>query len=73
VFFANEVAGVSGTMRFFDIDGFEVDFPITTNGVCSGAVMPPTQMLVFSRPIRKIEVVASGVGDVWIDTLTVNP
>ena len=73
VFFANEVAGVSGTMRFFDIDGFEVDSPITTNGVCGGAVMPPTQMLAFSRPVRKIEVVATGVGDVWIDTLTVNP
>jgi hypothetical protein len=73
VFFANEVAGVSGTMRFFDIDGFEVDSPITTNGVCGGAVMPPTQMLAFSRPVRKIEVVATGIGDVWIDTLTVNP
>jgi len=73
LFFAAEVATVSGSMRFLDRDGLEVDSPLSTNGVCGGVIMPPTQALSFSRPVRKIEVSASGVGDVWIDTLTVNP
>ena len=71
-FFAAEVGTVSGTMRFFDADGFEVDSPLTTNG-CGGVVMPPSQSVTFSRPVRRIDVTATGIGDVWIDTFTVNP
>ena len=60
-------------MRFFDAEGFEVDTALATNGVCGGAVMPPEQALAFSRPVRRIEVTAVGPGDVWLDTLVVNP
>ncbi len=73
LFFAEEVGTVLGSMRFFDVDHLEVDAPLGTNGVCSGAVMPPRQNLDLSRPVRRIEVEATGAGDVWIDTFTVNP
>jgi hypothetical protein len=73
VFFSHEVAGTTGTMRFFDDNGVEVDSPIASNGPCSGVVMPPTQSLTFSRPVRSIDVTVAGTGDVWIDTFTLNP
>jgi hypothetical protein len=73
VFFSHEVDGTTGTMRFFDENDVEVDSPITSNGPCSGVVMPPNQSLTFSRPVRSIDVTVAGTGDVWIDTFTVNP
>jgi len=35
--------------------------------------MPANQVLDFSRPVYRIDVIAAGSGDVWIDSLTVNP
>ncbi len=69
VFFAGQGPAV-GTMRFFDADNLEVDSPITTNGDCL-LVMPPSQNVVFSRPVRKIKVTVAG-GDAWIDDLVLN-
>lgn len=70
VFFAH-VTGASGTMRFFNTEGQEVDEPLTTNGDCF-EFMPAQQEVVFSETIASMEITAIG-GDVWIDTLTVNP
>lgn len=73
VFLAHEIAGGAGTMTFFDGLGVQVDAPLTTNGVCGGLVMPPTQLVFFSRSVRSITVVNTGAGNVWIDTFEVNP
>ena len=35
-------------------------------------VMPPMQSVDFRRAVRRIEVTASGLGDVWIDTFIVH-
>lgn len=70
LFFAH-TTGAAGTMRFFNADGEEVDDPLTTNGNCL-QFMPMHQEIVLSEVIRTIEVTAVG-GDVWIDTMTINP
>ena len=61
-----------GQMLFFDAQGMQVDGPLMTNGDCS-ATMPPTQGLVFSRPVRSIMVEALGASPVYVDTFHVNP
>ncbi len=71
VFFAN-VTGSSGEMRFFNADDQEVGTPFQTNGNCL-VVMPAAQSQVFNEPVRRIEVTASGIGPVYIDTFRVNP
>jgi hypothetical protein len=74
VFFAHEVVTVTGIMSFFDAGGLPVDTPITSLGPCGpGGSMPANQVLNFSRPVYRIDVIAVGSGDVWIDSLTVNP
>ena len=70
VFFSG-FGGSSGEMRFFDINGDEVDAPLITNDDC-GPVMPPLVILAFSTPVRSIVVTSSG-GRVYIDTFRTNP
>ena len=71
VFFAAGGTG-QGQMLFFDAQGLQVDSPLMTNGDCS-ATMPPTQGVVFSRPVRSIMVEALGASPVYVDTFHVNP
>lgn len=73
VFFAHTGAATSGIMRFFTADSTEIDTPITTNGDCGGAIMPPTQQRDFSIPVWRIEVSVTGTGSSWIDSMQLNP
>jgi hypothetical protein len=69
-FFAHS-GSAQGAMRFFDAvsGGNEAGQPLMTNGNC-GSVMPPIQTRVFSTTVHRIEVAATGNGDVWLDSLT---
>ena len=69
LYFVHGSAGASGTMTFFDKNGDGVDVT-STNGDCS-ATQPALQTITFSTPVRSAGIAA--VGDVWIDSLTVNP
>jgi len=69
LFFAH-TTGASGTMRFFNAAGEEVDDPLETNGNCL-QFMPDHQEVILSEMIETVEVTAKG-GDVWIDTMTIN-
>lgn len=73
VFFTHQSSGGSGSMRFVDAEGQEVDAPLASEGPCNSELMPPTQLVFFTRPVRTIEVANIGSGNVWIDTFEVNP
>ncbi|MCH8851835.1 MAG: hypothetical protein IID41_04205 [Planctomycetes bacterium] len=73
VFFVHEVAGGAGTMTFLSATGQQVDDPLFTDGPCASGPMLPTHVLFFSQPVLSIEVANTGVGNLWIDTLEVNP
>ena len=72
VFFAHTGTATSGTMRFFTADSMEVGTPITTNGDCGGAIMPPTQQQDFVTPVWRIEVSVTGARSGWIDSMQLN-
>lgn len=72
VFFATEGEGQAAKMRFFDINGLQVPEQLLSNGDCSGSVMPDTQFISFSTPVRTIRIHAGDV-PVFIDTLEFNP
>ena len=65
----------TSTMRFYDstAGGNEVGTGLTPNGNCSQA-KPGRQTINFgAETIRRIEVDVVGLGDVWVDTLTLTP
>ncbi|MHC5114705.1 MAG: hypothetical protein ACYTGP_09785 [Planctomycetota bacterium] len=72
-FWAHQGPTASGTMTFFDavVGGNQVGSGLPTNGNCL-ALMPPTQTVNFTTPVRRIEVTSSG-GVSWIDDFQVNP
>lgn len=72
VFFSGQDGG-GGTMTFFDVDGVDVDTPIMALGDCATFVMPDSQTVTFSRPVRRIEVAATSPVAIWIDDFHVNP
>ena len=71
VYFVHQSSGTLGTMRFFDAatGGNEVGTPITTNGDCL-SILPERQDRSFDVGVHRIEVTVSGLGSVWIDTMT---
>ena len=65
----------TSSMRFYDATagGNEVGTGLTPNGNCSQA-KPGRQTINFgAETIRRIEVDVVGLGDVWVDTLTLTP
>ena len=73
VFFAQSGGG-AGVMEFLDASNEPVGTPMTPNGSCGGASMPPLQLRCFPTAVRTVVVTHTGAsGALWIDDFEVNP
>jgi hypothetical protein len=70
--FAHQGAAAAGTMDFFDAMDQPVGSTLMTTGDCS-SVHAPDSAFSFDTPVRKIEIVNTGTGNIWLDTMEINP